>query len=235
MLCTHLCASDRFPFYFELKIAFVIWLLSPYTKGSSVLYRKFVHPTLSNKEKVCPHPRPFPARPGRDIPMAAATSLSHGWQSPAPWGGQCLCLLPHLWGLLPPLPQEIDEYITQARDKSYETMMRVGKRGLNLAANAAVTAAAKVRRGWAQPPRAPILFTWVPSGPLGVHLGDFGLCSSRLRPCFFPHPTKGKTSQHHTLTCVSTPPLPPALLVCGGDPRARGCCPKSSGASACKT
>ncbi|XP_041345869.1 receptor expression-enhancing protein 2 isoform X3 [Pyrgilauda ruficollis] len=57
--------------------------------GSSVLYRKFVHPTLSNKEK------------------------------------------------------EIDEYITQACDKSYETMMRVGKRGLNLAANAAVTAAAK--------------------------------------------------------------------------------------------
>lgn len=30
----------------------MIWLLSPYTKGSSVLYRKFVHPTLSNKEKV---------------------------------------------------------------------------------------------------------------------------------------------------------------------------------------
>lgn len=40
--------------------------------------------------------------------------------------------------------QEIDEYIAQARDKSYETMMRVGKRGLNIAANAAVTAATKV-------------------------------------------------------------------------------------------
>ncbi|KAG5844240.1 hypothetical protein ANANG_G00160290 [Anguilla anguilla] len=78
-----------FPFYFELKIAFVIWLLSPYTKGSSVLYRKFVHPTLSKKEK------------------------------------------------------EIDEYISQARDRSYDTMMRFGKRGLNLAANAAVTAASK--------------------------------------------------------------------------------------------
>ncbi|XP_037315616.1 receptor expression-enhancing protein 2 [Pungitius pungitius] len=78
-----------FPFYFELKIAFVIWLLSPYTKGSSVLYRKFVHPTLSNKEK------------------------------------------------------EIDEYIAQAKDRSYDTMMRFGKRGLNLAATAAVTAAAK--------------------------------------------------------------------------------------------
>uniref|UniRef100_A0AAV2MJN2 Lysine-specific demethylase n=1 Tax=Knipowitschia caucasica TaxID=637954 RepID=A0AAV2MJN2_KNICA len=78
-----------FPFYFELKIAFVIWLLSPYTKGSSVLYRKFVHPTLSNKEK------------------------------------------------------EIDDYIAQAKDRSYETMMRFGKRGLNIAATAAVTAAAK--------------------------------------------------------------------------------------------
>lgn len=43
---------SRLPFYYELKIAFVVWLLSPYTKGSSVLYRKFVHPTLSSKEKV---------------------------------------------------------------------------------------------------------------------------------------------------------------------------------------
>lgn len=42
----------RLPFYYELKIAFIVWLLSPYTKGSSVLYRKFVHPTLSSKEKV---------------------------------------------------------------------------------------------------------------------------------------------------------------------------------------
>ncbi|XP_053148620.1 receptor expression-enhancing protein 2 isoform X4 [Hemicordylus capensis] len=56
----------------------------------------------------------------------------------------CVCLLHHsrdthrYHSLL-----EIDEYISQARDKSYETMMRVGKRGLNLAANAAVTAAAK--------------------------------------------------------------------------------------------
>lgn len=42
--------------------------------------------------------------------------------------------------------QEIDEYIAQAKDRSYETMMRFGKRGLNLAANAAVTAASKVGR-----------------------------------------------------------------------------------------
>uniref|UniRef100_A0A8C9S822 Receptor expression-enhancing protein n=1 Tax=Scleropages formosus TaxID=113540 RepID=A0A8C9S822_SCLFO len=80
------------PFYYELKIAFVVWLLSPYTKGSSVLYRKFVHPTLSSKEK------------------------------------------------------DIDEYICQAKDKSYDALLHFGRKGLNVAATAAVTAAAKVRQ-----------------------------------------------------------------------------------------
>ncbi|XP_034015451.1 receptor expression-enhancing protein 1 isoform X2 [Thalassophryne amazonica] len=77
------------PFYYELKIAFVVWLLSPYTKGSSVLYRKFVHPTLSSKEK------------------------------------------------------DIDTYICQAKDKSYDTLMHFGRKGLNVAASAAVMAATK--------------------------------------------------------------------------------------------
>uniref|UniRef100_A0A8C6IKW7 Receptor expression-enhancing protein n=1 Tax=Mus spicilegus TaxID=10103 RepID=A0A8C6IKW7_MUSSI len=40
-----------FPFYYEFKMAFVLWLLSPYTKGASLLYRKFVHPSLSRHEK----------------------------------------------------------------------------------------------------------------------------------------------------------------------------------------
>ncbi|CAJ0937867.1 unnamed protein product [Ranitomeya imitator] len=79
-----------FPFYYELKIAFVAWLLSPYTKGSSLLYRKFVHPTLSSKEK------------------------------------------------------EIDECLIQAKDRSYDALVHFGKRGLNVAASAAVTAAAKI-------------------------------------------------------------------------------------------
>uniref|UniRef100_A0A8C5PA96 Receptor expression-enhancing protein n=1 Tax=Leptobrachium leishanense TaxID=445787 RepID=A0A8C5PA96_9ANUR len=78
-----------FPFYYELKIAFVAWLLSPYTKGSSLLYRKFVHPTLSSKEK------------------------------------------------------DIDECLIQAKDRSYDALVHFGKRGLNVAASAAVTAAAK--------------------------------------------------------------------------------------------
>ncbi|XP_030046909.1 receptor expression-enhancing protein 1 isoform X1 [Microcaecilia unicolor] len=78
-----------FPFYYELKIAFVAWLLSPYTRGSSLLYRKFVHPTLSSKEK------------------------------------------------------EIDDCLIQAKDRSYDALVHFGKRGLNVAASAAVTAAAK--------------------------------------------------------------------------------------------
>uniref|UniRef100_A0A3P8UFL4 Receptor expression-enhancing protein n=1 Tax=Cynoglossus semilaevis TaxID=244447 RepID=A0A3P8UFL4_CYNSE len=77
------------PFYYELKIAFVVWLLSPYTKGSSVLYRKFVHPTLSSKEK------------------------------------------------------DIDDYICNAKDKSYDTLVHFGRKGLNVAATAAVMAATK--------------------------------------------------------------------------------------------
>lgn len=38
------------PFYYELKILFVFYLLSPYTKGATVIYRKFIHPTLVKHE-----------------------------------------------------------------------------------------------------------------------------------------------------------------------------------------
>ena len=41
-----------FPFYYEVKVLVVLWLLSPATKGSSVLYRKFVHPMLTRREQV---------------------------------------------------------------------------------------------------------------------------------------------------------------------------------------
>lgn len=66
--------------------------------------------------------------------------------------------------LTPLKSQEIDEYISQARDRSYETMMRVGKRGLNLAANAAVTAAAKV---------TPYVFILIAA--CSILLGNFGV------------------------------------------------------------
>ncbi|PIK53252.1 putative receptor expression-enhancing protein 2 isoform X2, partial [Apostichopus japonicus] len=38
------------PLYYEIKIVFILWLISPWTKGSTYLYRKFVHPTLSKRE-----------------------------------------------------------------------------------------------------------------------------------------------------------------------------------------
>ncbi|RXN28855.1 receptor expression-enhancing 3-like protein [Labeo rohita] len=40
-----------FPLYYEIKIAFVIWLLSPYTRGASLIYRKALHPLLTSKER----------------------------------------------------------------------------------------------------------------------------------------------------------------------------------------
>jgi receptor expression-enhancing protein 1/2/3/4 len=38
------------PFYYELKIGFVLWLCLPATKGSSVVYRKLIHPQLLKNE-----------------------------------------------------------------------------------------------------------------------------------------------------------------------------------------
>jgi len=43
--------SFWFPFYNEIKIVFLLWLLSPLTEGSSLLYRKFVHTILLRREK----------------------------------------------------------------------------------------------------------------------------------------------------------------------------------------
>jgi len=39
------------PFYYEIKVLFVLWLSMPYTKGSSFLYRKLIHPSLSRREQ----------------------------------------------------------------------------------------------------------------------------------------------------------------------------------------
>ncbi|XP_031434628.1 receptor expression-enhancing protein 3a [Clupea harengus] len=78
-----------FPLYYELKVAFVIWLLSPYTRGASLIFRKFLHPLLASRER------------------------------------------------------EIDDYIVQAKERSYETMVNFGRQGLSIAATAAVSAAVK--------------------------------------------------------------------------------------------
>ena len=43
--------SFWFPLYYELKILFLIWLLSPATRGATYMYRHFIHPTLTKKEE----------------------------------------------------------------------------------------------------------------------------------------------------------------------------------------
>uniref|UniRef100_A0A0A9Y994 Receptor expression-enhancing protein n=1 Tax=Lygus hesperus TaxID=30085 RepID=A0A0A9Y994_LYGHE len=47
---TDVLLSFWFPFYYEIKVALVFWLLSPATKGSSFLYRNFVHPAFQRRE-----------------------------------------------------------------------------------------------------------------------------------------------------------------------------------------
>ena len=51
---------------------------------------------------------------------------------------QCSC------GCFLHLCQDIDDYICQAKDKSYDTLVHFGRKGLNVAATAAVMAATKV-------------------------------------------------------------------------------------------
>lgn len=78
-----------FPFYYTIKIMFVLWLSSPYTRGSTLLYRKLIHPNLARRE------------------------------------------------------QEIDLFLENAKNSGYQAVVDVSSKGLNLAANAVVTAAVK--------------------------------------------------------------------------------------------
>lgn len=86
----------------------VIWLLSPATKGSSTLYRKFVHPMLTRRESVSPV-------------------------------GFCLIVI-----LMAIFSQEIDDYLSQAKEKSYSTMLELGSKGVNYATSVIMQTAIKV-------------------------------------------------------------------------------------------
>ncbi|XP_050529001.1 receptor expression-enhancing protein 1-like [Daktulosphaira vitifoliae] len=39
-----------FPFYYEIKLLVLLWLICPFTKGSTIVYKEIVHPTLMKKE-----------------------------------------------------------------------------------------------------------------------------------------------------------------------------------------
>ena len=43
--------KSRFPFYYEIKILFILWLILPQTQGATYLYNTFVDPTLTRHEK----------------------------------------------------------------------------------------------------------------------------------------------------------------------------------------
>ncbi|XP_050438247.1 receptor expression-enhancing protein 1-like [Adelges cooleyi] len=39
-----------FPFYYDIKLIVLLWLSCPFTKGSTIVYKQIVHPTLLKKE-----------------------------------------------------------------------------------------------------------------------------------------------------------------------------------------
>ena len=54
MVCeevTDLVLGPWLPLYYVMKTAFLVWLVSPTTKGSIIIYTKIVHPLLVTKEK----------------------------------------------------------------------------------------------------------------------------------------------------------------------------------------
>ena len=48
---TDLLLSFWFPLYYECKILLLVWLLSPVTRGSTLLYRHLIHPVLVRREE----------------------------------------------------------------------------------------------------------------------------------------------------------------------------------------
>lgn len=43
----------RFPFYYETKIIFIFWLISPYGNGAKILYENFLNQKIEENEEVC--------------------------------------------------------------------------------------------------------------------------------------------------------------------------------------
>lgn len=103
-----------FPFYYEVKVVIVLWLLSPATKGSSTLYRKFVHPMLTRREQV-----------GSLYYIFFYTYINIFKHSLFVW-------------------QEIDEYLNQARERGYSAVLQLGSKGVNYATNVIMQTAIKV-------------------------------------------------------------------------------------------
>jgi len=126
--------------------------------------------------------------------------------------------------------QEIDEYICQAKDKSYDTLVHFGRKGLNVAATAAVMAATKVMQALG----ICFVLTWAYSRrSLFKRVARMSCCFAfliikyRLIVCYVERIYTLKMV--YAVTMLLT--LPPAAT-CS---RAKGSCQTDWGASACRT
>lgn len=44
--------QTRLPFYYEIKIIMILWLMSPYANGARIMYKHMIHPNLTQHEQV---------------------------------------------------------------------------------------------------------------------------------------------------------------------------------------
>ena len=94
-----------------MKIIVLVYLLSPYTHGSSILYRKFVHPTLVQRFVL--------------VHMMRMNLIN--WQS---WS--CSIFLQIKDNFLLLREERIDALLETAQTQSYNTAMELGQRGIRL-------------------------------------------------------------------------------------------------------
>ncbi|KAG8200956.1 hypothetical protein JTE90_020593 [Oedothorax gibbosus] len=74
--------SFWFPFYYELKILFVLWLICPATRGSTYIFRKIINPQLSKHEQ--------------ELDTHIASLWDHGYDVMRKIGSQGLDYLGHI-------------------------------------------------------------------------------------------------------------------------------------------
>ncbi len=111
----YLPVAYRFPFYYELKLIFLLWLISPVSRGSlgsSILYRNIVHPNILKREEVGSQRDFF------KLERRPTFSLS--------------------------APQRIDQMITRAQEQSYVAVVRLGRNALEYLTTMAMQTAMSV-------------------------------------------------------------------------------------------
>ncbi len=99
-----------------MKIILVVWLLSPVTKGSSILYRKVIHPLLLRREQV----------------LSVVAAVFRKYSNVSYRNAKIFFV------------KEIDELLVKAKEQGYHVILDMGCKGVSLATNAIMNTAAKV-------------------------------------------------------------------------------------------